>query len=192
MSGQPLVLASDLHGRPVVAVDSGDDIAEIKDIVYNPTTHELIGFTLNKRGWFRGSLKASLPADEIRAIGPDAVMVDKNTRLIDRSDAPVELTPDADPIVVTDTSVLSASGALLGEIRDVVVDTSGSPQAVGYELDGDNGRVFVPISAQLALSEENLILPAAATDFVRADLAGFGAAVAEYRRDLDDASEEPS
>ena len=39
----------------------------------------------------------------------------------------------------------------------------------------------MPISAQMALSGDNLVLPVEATDFVRNDLAGFGAAIASYR-----------
>jgi hypothetical protein len=81
--------------------------------------------------------------------------------------------------------VLSADGDDLGEVVGVIVATGSSPAAVGYEI-GSSDRsdtAFVPISEQMALSEDNLLLPANATDFVRNDLAGFGAAVESYRAD---------
>ena len=52
-----LVRAGDLVGRPVVTINGGDDIAEVKDVVYDPEARRLVGFTLNKRGWFRGSIR---------------------------------------------------------------------------------------------------------------------------------------
>lgn len=65
----------------------------------------------------------------------------------------------------------------------MILSTGDEPCAVGYELKtGDRSDTsFVPISAQMALSGENLVLPAEATAFVRNDLAGFGAAIASYR-----------
>ena len=62
-----LMRATDVTGLPVVTIAGGDDIAEIKDVVYDAGTHSLIGFTLNKRGWFRGTLRGVLA---IRDSGP--------------------------------------------------------------------------------------------------------------------------
>ena len=70
-----LVRAGDLIGRPVVTIDGGDDIAEVKDVVYDSVARRLVGFTLNKRGWFRGSIKELLAAESVAAIGDTAVMI---------------------------------------------------------------------------------------------------------------------
>ena len=87
--------------------------------------------------------------------------------------------------------VLSSDGTDLGRITGVVLSTGVDPAAVGYELTDDAGEdLFVPISAQMAISDSNLILPAESTPFVRNDLAGFGASIASYRADLDRASEQ--
>ena len=79
--------------------------------------------------------------------------------------------------------VLSADGNNLGEVVGVIVTAGAAPSAVGYEIASESrsDNAFVPISEQMALSEDNLLLPAEATDFVRDDLAGFGAAVESYR-----------
>ncbi len=175
-----LTLASDLPGRPVVGIDSGDDIAEIKDVIFDPVSHNLIGFTLNKRGWFRGNLKADLPTASVYAIGPAAVMVSSTTSLVGDVDAPAQLNLETEIVAVIGTRVLSSAGEELGTVADVVLNTGSSPAAVGYQLDSNDGPIFVPISAQLALSGDNLILPEHATDFVRHNLADFGASITRY------------
>ena len=189
MSRASLVLASELAGRPVVSVDSGNDIAEIRDTVYDSSRNHLIGFTLNKRGWFRGRCKQTLPTESIAAIGRDAVIVDREQDLIDPTDAPTQLTDSAQSISIIGMEVMSASGERLGSIDDVVVETGDEPRAVGFRLSNNGSAVFVPISAQMALSDERLLLPAEAEAFVRHDLAGFGASVGDYRAGLDNATE---
>jgi len=189
VSRASLVLASELSGRPVVSIDSGNDIAEIRDTVYDSYGNHLIGFTLNKRGWFRGRCKQTLPIESIAAIGRDAVIVEREQDLIDPVDAPATLTASKDSIPIIGIEVMTQAGEQLGTIDDLVVETGDEPRAVGFRLSSSGGPVFVPISAQMALSGERLLLPAEADAFVRHDLAGFGASVSDYRSSLDDATE---
>ena len=179
-----LVRASDVGGLPVVTIDGGDDAAEIKDVVYDAGSHRLVGFTLNKRGWFRGSLKAVLAADAIAGIGADAVMIADESALSDLDAGGNSLaTPGSNHRVMGNT-VMSADGTALGEVVDVIIETGTDPQAVGYEVETNDGTVFVPISAQMGLSGENLVVPAAATEFISNDLVGFGASVRTFRERL--------
>jgi uncharacterized protein YrrD len=181
-----LVRARDVMGLPVVSISSGEDVAEIRDVVYDGEAHRLIGFTLNKRGRFAGRLKAVLAADSVGAIGPDAVMVATESAIGDTGEPSSDLVDlfdlgDARPVI--GNRVLSADGTDLGAVVAVIISTGDVPCAVGYELQqpGRDDTSFVPISAQMALSGENLVLPAESTAFVRNDLAGFGAAIASYR-----------
>ncbi|MGF1595992.1 MAG: PRC-barrel domain-containing protein [Acidimicrobiales bacterium] len=180
-----LVRASRLGGLPVVAIDGGEDVAEIRDIVFDGDHHRLVGFTLNKRGWFRGRLRQSLDASAVHAIGPDAVMVRAETDLTATDDAPAPLSDPAARRKVLGVRVLSADGTELGRVSDMVVSTGARPEAVGYVVDAGDGDVYVPISAELALSDEYLLLPASANAFINDDLAGFGASVERYRRNFD-------
>jgi len=175
--------AGDLIGLPVVSIASGDDVAEIRDVIYDGEAQRLIGFTLNKRGWLAGRMKAVLPAESLGGIGPDAIMIPDEEAVTERSDAPAELRHGADARPVLGNRVLSADGRDLGEVIGVIIATGATPQAVGYEIGtkGHADTAFIPISAQLAVSGQNLLLPAEATEFIRNDLAGFGAAVASYR-----------
>lgn len=178
-----LIRARDVMGLPVVSIASGEDVAEVRDVVYEGEAHRLVGFTLNKRGMFAGRLKAVLGAASVAAIGPDAVMIDAESAIDDSGERPAGLDDLRAARPVIGNRVLSADGNDLGEIVAVILSTGDEPRAVGYELQPSDRKdtSFVPISAQMALSGENLVLPAAATDFVRNDLAGFGAAVAAYR-----------
>ncbi len=178
-----LVRARDVMGLPVVSILSGEDVAEVRDVVYDGEAHRLIGFTLNKRGRFAGRLQAVLSAGSVSAIGPDAVMIDAESAIDDEGPGDADLRDLGAARPVLGNRVLSADGSDLGEVVAVILSTGDDPCAVGYELqtDGRSDTTFVPISAQMALSGDNLVLPVEATDFVRNDLAGFGAAIASYR-----------
>lgn len=184
-----LIRARDVMGLPVVSIASGEDVAEVRDVVYDGEAHQLVGFTLNKRGMFAGRLKEVLATGSVTAIGPDAVMIDAESAIDDSGERPAGLDDLGAARPVIGNRVLSADGNDLGEVVAVILSTGDEPRAVGYELQPPDNKdtSFVPISAQMALSGENLILPAAATDFIRNDLAGFGAAIATYRTpDLED------
>ena len=178
-----LIRAGDVMTLPVVSIASGEDVAEVRDVVYDGEAHRLIGFTLNKRGMFAGRLKSVLAAGSVSAIGPDAVMIETESA-IEGSGEPVAGLDDLEAArPVLGNRVLSADGSDLGEVVAVILSTGDEPRAVGYELRSSDrsDTSFVPISAQMALSGENLVFPASATEFFRNDLAGFGAAIASYR-----------
>ena len=176
-----LVRASEVTGLPVVTIDGGEDAAEIKDVIYDATRHDLVGFTLNKRGWFRGRMRAVLDADQVVAVGPHAVMVPGEDCLTERGDSAAALESPKAGIDVIGNEVVSSNGKVIGTVVDVIIETGERPSAVGYEVDGDNGPIFMPSSAQMSLSNDNLVVPAEAEEFAHSDLAGFGASVRSFR-----------
>ncbi|MGH3722264.1 MAG: PRC-barrel domain-containing protein [Pseudonocardiaceae bacterium] len=185
----PLLLlrASELAGRPVVTL-SGELVAEIKDIVFERTGGRIAGFTLRNPGLFSRSRKDSLPWSGVHGVGRDAVMVSDETVLV----AAKELAPrkQARKADVLEDRVLTDSGQNLGRVVDVVLHSGTSLDVVGYEIQASEAlgtagrRVFIPLPDTVAVSGENLIVPAAATEFVSEDLAGFGAAVGAFRARL--------
>lgn len=197
-SSMRLLRAGEIIGMPVVTIDGGEDVAEVKDVVYDGANHQLVGFTLNKRGWFRGTLSDVLDATQIASVGGDAVMVDSDTAV----SAPAAADPGAlggEGHHVLGNSVFATDGTVLGTVSGVIVSAGQRPAAVGYEVTDDDGAsVVIPISAQLALSGDNLVVPTELTSFDRHHLAEFGAFVSESRANLDEESsqatqdEEPS
>ena len=178
-----LLRAGDLIGHPVVSIATGEDLAEVRDVVYDGGEHRLLGFTLNKRGAFAGRLKQVLAAESVTGIGADALMVDDETAIAEAAvDEDSQHHPKhAKPVV--GNRVVSSDGNALGEVVGVVLSTGRRPEAVGYEVSAPDldGTAFVPITDQMALSGDNLLVPVESTEFIRNDLAGFGAAVTEYR-----------
>ena len=193
MSDQRLLLrATDIAGLPVVSIAEGEALADVKDVLYDPAQGQLLGFTLNKRGFLRGPMKAVLPISGVAAIGRDAVMVAdadaceekrKGSELVD------ELSSSSGRNVVGN-DVLTDAGHRLGKVVDIIV-AADSGDVLGYELEGDPrlqahaGRpLFMPIPDTLAVSGTILMVPASAEPFIRDDLSGFGAAVDEFRAKL--------
>ncbi|GLY26725.1 hypothetical protein [Kineosporia sp. NBRC 101731] len=181
-----LLRAADLVKRPVVTL-AGDDIAQIKDVVYSSLSGELAGFTLNGRGLFAGPLKKTLPWANVHGLGPAAVMIVDESHLADQRAFDGEL--EGAGGVVLGSVVLTQGGRNLGTVTDVVLSVDEKrTEAVGYEIQPSDKtaprRQFVPLPDALSVSGEALILPDTAIDFIRDDLAGFGAAVEEFRARL--------
>jgi uncharacterized protein YrrD len=182
-----LLRTSELTGRPVVTL-GGELVAEIKDIVFERAGGRIAGFTLRNPGLFSRSRKDSLPWSGVHGVGRDAVMVTDETVLV----AAKELAPrkQARKADVLEDRVLTDTGRDLGHVVDVVLHSGTSLDVVGYEVQASEAlgtagrRVFIPLPDTVSVSGEHLIVPAAATEFVSEDLAGFGAAVGAFRARL--------
>jgi uncharacterized protein YrrD len=174
--------------RPVVTLD-GEDVAQVKDVVYGGAKGEVVGFTLAGRGLFSGPSKLALPWSAVHALGRDAVMIADEGVLVPRAEVTSAASSDGD---VLGDRVVSDGGTHLGKVVDVVLEVgAGRADVVGYELEasaalGTEGRkVLIPLPDTLAVSSEALIVPASAVDFVADDLSGFGAAVGAFRARLE-------
>ncbi len=189
-----LMRTSEVMKRPVVTL-GGEDVAQIKDIVYSAGGGAVGGFTLAGRGLFSGPSKQALAWSSVMALGPDAVMIrdeevlEPVASVLDRSAASGGSGGD-----VLGSQVLTDAGTELGVVVDVVLEVAeggrGQCDVVGYEVEaaealGTKGtRVFLPLPDTLAVSGDHLMVPASATSFVAHDLAGFGAAVQAFRQQL--------
>lgn len=180
-----LMHASQIGGLPVVTVRTGEDVAEVRDVIYSPEAGCLVGLTLNKRGFFSGRRREVLPADTIHAIGRDAVMVTDQSSLVLPADAPDEVAhPGAKRDVLGD-DVLTEGGVRLGTVRDLALTVGSSGEVVGYAIEKSaGGQGYIPLPAQLAVSGTTLVVPDVTEEFVRDDLVGLGAAVDEFRSRL--------
>jgi uncharacterized protein YrrD len=181
-----LTTGSAVRGLPVVTVPGGEDVAEIRDIVYQPQAGRVVGFTLNKRGRLSGRRHEMLPAANVRAIGRDAVTVTGEDALVDPKAAPDELESADGQRDVMGNDVVTEGGVSLGTVKDVVLLVGGTGEVVGYQLARPTGEdAYIPLAAQLAVSGAALVVPNATAEFVRDDLVGLGAAVTEFRDQLE-------
>jgi uncharacterized protein YrrD len=188
MDDRVLLRAGELPGRVIVSVP-GEDIAQIRDVVYDTSSGEVIGFTLAKRGMFGGKMKQRLPWENVVGLGPSALIVDGDEAFIGKDG----LRQPADDRDVIGARVLTDDGRQLGEVRDLVIEVhQGKADVIGYEIEpaesfrDSSNHVLLPLPDTLAASGDNLVVPSAATNYVRDDIAGFGAAVDDFRASLKD------
>lgn len=180
-----LMTASQINGLPVVTVHGGEDVAEVRDVIYEPEAGRLVGLTLNKRGFFSGRRREVLPADAIYAIGRDAVMILDESSLTAPADAPDDIGHPATERNVIGDDVLTEGGRSLGVVRDLALLVGSAGEVVGYQIEKSaGGRGYIPLPAQLAVSGAALVVPDVTEEFVRDDLVGLGAAVDDFRARL--------
>lgn len=182
-----LMLAKEIVKRPVVTL-AGDDVAQIKDIVYAGEAGEVAGFTLAGRGLLSGPRKDALPWAGVKALGRDAVMIVDESAFIDRAELLERSEAKGGDVIAS--RVITDSGTDLGKVVDVILEVGVTADVAGYAIDssealGKGGKtVLIPMPDTLAVSGEALIVPATASEFVTDDLAGFGAAMAAFRARL--------
>ena len=142
-----LITASQINGLPVVTVRGGDDVAEVRDVIYSPDAGRLVGLTLNDRGFFAGRHRDVLPAEVIHAIGKDAVMVMDESSLTAPEDAPEDVGRPATERNVIGNDVLTERGVSLGAVNDLVLLVGSSGEVVGYQIEKpDRGQGLHPPS----------------------------------------------
>jgi uncharacterized protein YrrD len=176
-----LLRATDHVGRPVVTL-AGDRIGEVKDVVLGLQQGVLVGFTLRNPGFLGGPRREALPWSSVHAVGADAVMVGGEDALAEGGAGEAH--------VAIDVPVISEAGDRLGNVVDVILETGTPTQVVGFEVAAADSqpskgrRTLLPIEAMRAASEEAVVVPVEATHLVADDLAGFGAAVEQFRRSM--------
>jgi uncharacterized protein YrrD len=180
-----LMTASQINGLPVVTVNGGDDVAEVRDVIYSPEAGRLVGLTLNKRGFLSGRSREVLPAEAIHAIGRDAVMIVDGSSLVAPEDAPADVGHPATERNVIGNDVLTEGGTSLGVVRDLALLVGSAGEVVGYQIEKPaGGHGYIPLPAQLAVSGAALVVPDVTQEFIRDDLVGLGAAVDDFRARL--------
>lgn len=185
---------SEITKRPVVTI-GGEDVAQIKDVVFAAGGGEVGGFTLAGRGLFSGPTKQALSWTKVTALGSDAVMI-RDVEVLEPTQAVLESSAASGGTGgnVLGSQVLTDSGTDLGTVVDVVVQVEGGGDGrcdvVGYEITASDAlgtkgtKVLIPLPDTIAASGQHLMVPASAKDFVAHDLAGFGASVQAFRAQL--------
>ncbi len=190
-----LMRASEITKLPVVTL-AGEDVAQVKDVIFSAGGGEVGGFTLAGRGRFSGPLKQALAWSEVAALGRDAMMIRDDQVLVPKSGVlDASATSGGSGGNVLGSRVLTDTGVDLGVVVDVVVEVGGAEggtcDVVGYEveaseaLSAQGNRVLVPLPATLSVSGEHLILPESAKDFVGQNLDEFAASVHAFRTQLE-------
>jgi uncharacterized protein YrrD len=176
--------AGEVAKKPVVTL-AGEDIAQVKDIVFDPAQGGIRCFTLSGRGLFAGPLRRALLWENVHALGPDAVMI-RGVDALEDDDRGARLDKGAQGGGnVLGARMMTESGTSLGKITDAVIATGRTPQIAGYEIESAEHRLLlVPVVGPVVVSGKLLIVPDATADCTAGDLAGLSAAAESLRTRL--------
>ncbi|MEU0214831.1 PRC-barrel domain-containing protein [Streptomyces sp. NPDC006265] len=176
--------ASEISGKPVVTL-AGDDIGQVKDLVYDSVTGSIRCFTLAGRGLFAGPLHRALLWESVHGLGPHAVMVSDENSLEEDDTAARPSGEERAGVNVLGVAITSRNGVQLGIVTDAIVATGRAPVVAGYEVEtGERRRVLLPVVGPVTVSDERLLVPDATAQHSAGDLAGFGTAVESLRTRL--------
>jgi len=179
----PLLRGRDLVGSPVVDLSTGDDIAEVRDVVFDPRAGTITGFSLNKRGFLGGRMKALLPIAAVASVGSGAVMVADDQALADPDDAPADVAKTDRKADVLDDLVVTVSGQQLGKVSDVVLLGGPSARVVAFEIGGGAvGSGLIPLGHQTGVSGSALVVPDGYESRIRTDLTGLAGELSDIER----------
>lgn len=165
--------ASELIGRPVITLDGGICLGEVKDVLIDPHDSQLVGFTIRGQGLFSTANKGVLAAESISSIGRDALMIPSSAALSDQRDEVSRLMAEHKEVIGKEA--VSADGQSLGAVADVIIEIDGpAATVVGYELAGSNGiQVIVPVPQSVAMSGDALVVPDYSESRAASGLASF-------------------
>lgn len=163
--------ASRLIGRPVVTLESGDIVGSVKDVVLSARSGRLRALMLECGGSLSKVERKKLPLSAVRALGPDAVMIDRADVLLD-ADAKAS---DSDIIAI---DAVSESGGRIGSVRDVILDTDQGAAVIGYEIEAvGGGKLLIREEDAISFSEDALVVAPGAEAVEWNELGGFGPAL---------------
>ncbi|MFE9646730.1 PRC-barrel domain-containing protein [Streptomyces sp. NPDC006365] len=173
--------AGEIIRKPVVTL-SGEDVGQVKDLVFDASTGGIRCFTLAGRGLLSGPLHRALLWRNVHALGPHAVMVRDENALEEDDSAAGPGVEESAGVNVLGVAVTTRGGAQLGTVTDAVVATGRAPVVAGYEVEtAERRRVLLPVAGPVTVSGERVLVPDATAEHSAGDLGGFGTAVKSLR-----------
>lgn len=157
-----MIKGKELLGRPVVAINTGERVDNVRDLVFDHQANEVLGLLVDEGGFFRAA--RVVPFDAIRSIGEDAIMVDSSESVTStREDGRLADVLDS-KVSLTGMTLLTTDGQNLGKIADVFFDEH-TGRVEGYEATGgifsdlSSGRTYVPAPEHVQIGQDAAIVP---------------------------------
>jgi uncharacterized protein YrrD len=157
----------EIIGLPVIDLETGESIAEVKGVVFDSNTRTLQALVLEKATWLKPPV--GIAFEDVRAIGPAAVTIPNKgvVQPLNRNeDWLTNLRPENQ---IAGHEVITETGENLGRVDDVVFDEQEGVirrLVVSDSLLQDlvSGRREVDFPEQAVMGKDNLILPHAADE----------------------------
>ena len=116
-----LTSARSIIGTKIMNKTTAEDIGEVKDIVFNPTTGRVEALILDEGGWFSDA--EILPFSDVFFAGEDRVIIETNSAVKKGG----EVTSRVSSLVqeneyIKNSSVITEHGKKLGKVKDILFD----------------------------------------------------------------------
>lgn len=142
----------DIIGKPIISVNEGRHVGEVKDLYLNKELSQVMGLHLGREGLLKRK-DLLIPLPNVKVLGVDAI-------LVNRSD------------VVTDNNTFSDAEAWikLGDLKGREVDTPGGTRVaiIGDVIVGESAEVegfaFSRVYVEGPISDKRLVMRSAVLD----------------------------
>lgn len=155
--------AKRLKGMPVVAIEGGEQLGTVRDILFSIDDRAIQAFSVHSGGLIGGTTNVVEQRD-VQSIGPDAVMVQSRAVLQgDETEHRYRQYPSLSEI--GSLKVVSEDGSRVGSVATVLVDEQ-SGVITGLEIvrAGFTGpfrpNVSVPIDTVISIGRDAVVIPA--------------------------------
>ncbi len=170
----------DIIGKPIIAYDTGEKIANIIDLIFDQNDNTLLGFLTQESSLFNDA--KVLPLSLIKAVGVDAVIIQGHEAIApSRNHDLIHKILDNNN-VLNGTRIMTTDGRNLGKLVDFYFDeTTGKIE--GYETSGGlfadaySGRSFVPAPKTLKIGRDVAFVPIETIALMEEQVGGIRAAM---------------
>lgn len=153
---------TEVIGLPVLTFDTGETIAEVKEVLFDPEGNRVLGILLEGDGWLRET--RAIPFSRIKSIGPDVVIADSAAAMVGAdSNEEIARAVRTDRIV-RGARAFTENGQDLGEIREVIFDertgvVSGYVMSGGIFADRFRNKPVMPAPERVRLGKRVIYVP---------------------------------
>lgn len=181
--------ASEIIGLPVVALDTGDKIETVRDILYDDSSNKVVALLLDSRGSLGLGTIKTIDYYEIKSIGEDAVVVETGNSIKEQDtdmNEPAAESRAHPSAAVKGKKIMTEDGKDLGTIDDLAIDER-TGRIKGYQVTGGifadiyQGKSFVEAPQVISIGKEIVFVPNTTADAMEEKAGGFKGAVQNAR-----------
>ena len=157
-----LVKANHVIGLKVITINTGKEAEKVDDILYDPKTQHVQALVVKPKGVFSDG--QVIPIDQVKNIGPDAVIVESDQVFTPMKDLDPQIKHLADSDThLTKSTVMTETGTNLGKVTDLIFDpATGQVEELEVSQGGLNnlksGKKHVKPNNIVTVGEDALIV----------------------------------
>jgi uncharacterized protein YrrD len=121
--------AKELVGKSIVNQATGENLATVRDLIFDSDARHVAALLVDSGGWFRDARVVCW--DTIANIG-DVIMVQGDSPVVTASSAPQLSDELKQDVRISGMTIVSDSGERIGTVGDLFIDDKG--EVVGYEV----------------------------------------------------------